>query len=587
MQNPDPAAKTIRFGAYELDLRSGELHKHGVKIKLRDKSFEVLTLLLERPGEVVRREELRARLWPADVFVDFDNNLNTAVTRLREALGDSADKPRFIETLPRRGYRFIAHVSQPARDADRASARKARLAVLPFENLSGDPAQEYFSDGMTEEMITQLAALAPERLGVIARTSAMHYKGARKDIAGIGCELDLDYAVEGSVRRAGDRVRISAQLIQVRDQTHLWAKSYDSELRNILQLQGEVAEAIVRQIDVTVSPAGQRSLRRARPVDPEAHDAYIRGLFEYNKFNPSGLDQAVEHFGLAIEKDPQYALAHAKLAIARAFIGFWGYGPPSETFPKAEAAAGRALALDDTISDAHIALGIVHWFYHWKLEACQREFERAVDLSPNDPTAHWALAMFLGSMKEDHRKAVAGVSLAQELDPLSMSIRSTAGWVFYWSRQFDRAIAHCRKTLEMDENSVQAYLVLGLAALAIGSLNEAVAALEESAARFGDLFSLGDLGLAYGLAGEREKACAVIRQLEETARSQQVPSIFLAYAHSGLEDKDQALDYLEKAYAEHYAPILWLRVSPQYDALRGDPRYERLLHRLDLPPPAC
>lgn len=236
MPDPDRAPKTVRFGAHELDLQSGELRKHGVKIKLRDKSFEVLTLLLERPGEVVKREELRARLWPADVFVDFDNNLNTAVTRLREALGDSAEKPKFIETLPRRGYRFIAHLSQPARGAEQAPTRKARLAVLPFENLSGDPAQEYFSDGMTEEMITQLAALAPERLGVIARTSAMHYKGTRKDIARIGRELDLDYVVEGSVRRAGDRVRISAQLIQVRDQTHLWASSYDSELRNILQL---------------------------------------------------------------------------------------------------------------------------------------------------------------------------------------------------------------------------------------------------------------------------------------------------------------------------------------------------------------
>lgn len=275
------------------------------------------------------------------------------------------------------------------------------------------------------------------------------------------------------------------------------------------------------------------------------------------------------------------------MAITRAFIGFWGYGPPSETFPEAEAAAGRALALDDTISDAHIALGLVYWFHHWRLEACQREFERAVELSPNDPTAHWALGMFLGSMKEDHQKSIAGVSLAQELDPLSMAIRSTAGWVFYWSRQYDRAIAHCRKTLELDPNSVQAYLVLGLAALAIGAFDEAVATLEESAARFGDLFSLGDLGLAYGLAGEYEKVQAVILQLEQRAASHPVPSIFFAYAHLGLEQKDQALDYLEKAYAEHYAHILWLRVSPQYDALRGDPRYQRLLHRLGLPPPAC
>jgi TolB-like protein len=281
-------------------------------------------LLLEHPGEVVTREELRARLWPADVFVDFDSNLNTAVTRLREALGDSAEKPRYVETLPRRGYRFVAPLSTPARGVEGMARRKVRLVALPFDNLSGDPAQEYFSDGMTEELITELACLAPEQLAVIARTSAMHYKGSNEDVARIGRERDVDYVVEGSVRRADHRVRISAQLIQAGDQAHLWAKSYDSELPDALTLQSDVARAIV------------------------------------------------------------------------------------------------------------------HWFHHWNLAACESELECAIDLNPNDPTAHWTLAMFLGSTKEDHQRAATEASLALSLDPRSIAIRSMTWWIHYWARRQTR-----------------------------------------------------------------------------------------------------------------------------------------------------
>jgi TolB-like protein/Flp pilus assembly protein TadD len=578
MQESGPKAKILRFGECDVDLRAGQLYKRGLKVSLRDQSFRVLALLLERPGEVVTREELRRRLWPEDVFVDFDNNLNTAVARLREALCDSADHPRFIETLPKRGYRFVASV---AGSAEAGSTRKAKLAVLPFANLSGDPAEEYFSDGLTEEMIGQLAGLAPDRLGVIARTTAMHYKGSHKDVARIGLELGLDYVLEGSVRREGGQVRISAQLIQVSDQTHLWSRTYDAELRHILKLQSEVAQAVAAQIEIAVPQTGKR---RTGAVDPEAHDAYLKGLYHLSRLNPSELEKAAECFRRAIQTGPGYAQAHAKLALVHSFAGYFGYAAPSEAFPKAEAAAAKALELHDGLADAHFALGLVHWFHTWDLPAAERDIDRAVELSPNDPNGHFGRAMFLASMKEDHPVAAIEMSRARELDPLSMMIRVSQGWVLYWARQYDRLIVHARETIELDENCVQAYNHLGLAYIATAAPGRAVAALEEAARRFGDPLSLAWLGMACAEAGEPEKARAVLRRMEETAASGYMPSLCLSWVHVGLRENQAALDLIAKAYDEHDPVVLWLRVSPSFDALRGEPRYAPMVARLNLPP---
>ncbi len=580
MQESGPNGKIVRFGDYGVDLRAGQLYKRGLKVSLRDQSFQVLALLLERPGEVVTREELRRRLWPEDVFVDFDNNLNTAVARLREALCDSAEHPRFIETLPKRGYRFVASVAAPA---EAGPTRKARLAVLPFANLSGDPAEEYFSDGLTEEMIGHLAALAPDRLGVIARTTAMHYKGSHKDIARVGRELGLDYVLEGSVRREGDQVRITAQLIQVSDQTHIWSKTYDAELRHILKLQSEVAQAVAGRIQIAVPQTGKR---RAGAIHPEAHDAYLKGLYHLSRLNPSELEKADECFRRAILSGPGYAQAHAKLALVHSFAGYFGYAAPSEAFPRAQAAAAKALDLDDGLTDAHFALGLVHWFHTWNLPAAERDIDRAVTLSPNDPNGHFGRAMFLASMKEDHPAAALEMTLARELDPLSMLIRVSEGWVLYWARQFDRLIVHARETIELDENCVQAYNQLGLAFIATGAPGRAVTALEEAAGRFGDPLSLAWLGMACAEAGEPEKARAVLRRMEETATSGYMPSLCLSWVHLGLRENQAAFDLIGKAYDEHDPVVLWLRVSPSFDPLRGEPRYGPMIARLNLPPKA-
>lgn len=570
-----PAPHRTSFGPYEIDFQSGELRKHGRKVRLQAKSFEVLALLLERAGEVVTREELRNRLWPADVAVEFQNNLNTAVARLRHALDDAPDKPKFIETLPRRGYRFVADVIR----APVAAVRKLRIAVLPFENLSGDPGQEYFVDGVTEELITQLAAMAPGSLGVIARTTAMRYRHTRKDVARVGRELNVDYVVEGGVRRVEDRVRISAQLIETSGQTHAWAQSYDVELRDILSAQRAVAQAVARQINLAVSPSTTHA-----PVDPQAFDAYVRGLHEFGKYTQRGFQEAAEHFSSAIAHDAGYARAYAKLALTCATAALWGSVPSAKVMLHAEAAAATALERDPTLADAHVGLGSVHWFLHWDFGAAQREFERAVELNPNDPTAHWVLAAFLGSMREDHEAAAREAALAVELDPLSSLIRASTAWLHYWTREYDRAIAQARSALALDGDCLQAYYVLGGAACFKGSFAEAVEAARSATHRSSDPLTLGLFGLICGLAGEREQADAVLRQMQERAASEYVPSVCLAWLHLGLGDVEKALDWVERAYEERESRVLWLRVAPTYDALRGQPRYQHLLQRLGLPP---
>ncbi|MFN0166230.1 MAG: winged helix-turn-helix domain-containing tetratricopeptide repeat protein [Bryobacteraceae bacterium] len=563
----------LRFSDFEVDLHAGHLQKGGRRVSLREQSFAVLAALLDRPGEVVTREELRKRLWPEDVFVDFDNSLNTAIARLREGLGDSAEHPRLIETLPKRGYRFIGKLV-----AEAGGRKKTRLAVLPFANLSGDAAQEYFCDGMTEEIIGQLAVLAPEHLSVIARTTSMHFKGTQREVAQIGEELNLDYVLEGSVRREGERVRISAQLIQVSDQSHVWAKTYDADLRHVLSLQADVARSIAAQIRIALPEAGIAG----KVVDPQGHDAYLRGLYHLSKQDPAGLRSGAECFEVAIQQDPQYAAGYAKLALCHALAGYFGYTLP-EVYPQAERAARMALELDRNSSDAYSAMGVVHWLYTWDLPGAERNFDRAIELNPNDPQSRMVRATFLATIPEDHAAAAADMDLARALDPLSMQIRINEGWLLYWSRQYDRAMAHARKTIELDENCVQAHGMLGLAAIAAGVPDQAVAALEVAGPRFGDPLSVSWLGMAYAMAGEAKKARAILRRFEGSMVAGYVPLVCPAWVHLGLGERQEALDLIEKAYDAHDAMLLILRVSPSFDTLREEGRYQRLIARLNLP----
>ena len=573
-------AGTARFGPFVLDLRSGELTGNGTRQHLRDKPFEALVLLLEHPGEVVTRDELRERLWPSDVFVDFENNLNAAVNRLREALGDSAHAPRYVETLPRRGYRLLVPVTL---DSAAEAPRRPRLVVLPLDNVGGDDAHDYFAAGLTEELTTQLAAADPEGLGVLARTTASRCAAAGKSIAAIGRDLDVDYVVEGSVRRSAERVRVSVQLIRTRDETHVWARSYDAERRDVLALQGDLASAIAREIEVAVAPVPPR-----RRVDPDAYDAYLRGQHHARRYDrPGAWEAAIACYREAVDRDPQFARAWAALADTRVALAFWGVLPGAAALPPADVEARRALELDPLAWEAHNALGLVEWFHRWDLDGAERSLRRSVELAPGQPRARWTLFMFLGSMRGAYDDALAEADRALELDPLSALLRAQVGWVHYWCGQPERAIAQCRSLLAEHPDSVQALHVLGVASTVMGEHRRAIAACRRACERRRDALSLGYLAMALGRGGRRAQASRLAGELEARSRAEYVPPVCLVWARLATGDTDAAMTRLERLVEDRDPQALWMTFSPTYEALRAHPRFADLLRRLPrLPLPA-
>src|SRR5271169_6563759 len=539
MEAPRPAS-VLRFGTYEVSLQSGEVRKAGLRIRVQQQPMKLLEILLEHPGEVVTREELRGRVWPNESFGDFDQALNIAIGKLRSALGDSAENPRFIETLPKRGYRFIADVSvvdadthpkqlesaaqdlprtesgHPLPDAGLALAPKRRawptrwvivalalvlslpilavflfrshghaptpirsLAVLPLDNLSGDASQDYFADGMTDELITDLAQISALR--VISRTSVMVYQGARKPLPEIARELNVDAVVEGSVLRAGDQVRITAQLIEASTDKHLWSQSYEGELRDTLALQNRVARAIADQIQISLNPREQAALKSAKVVNPEAYVSYLKGRYFWNKRSAESLKVALAYFNQAIEEDPNYAEAYSGLADTYALLGDWQYAvmTPREALPKAKAAAIKALELDDSLGAAHNSLAFCLDGFDWDLDAGGKEFRRAVELSPGYATAHHWYAWHL-SLVGHNDEAIAEMKKAQSLDPLSLIINADLAELFLISRSYDESIEQSRKTIQMDSNFGLAHNQLAQAYLQKRMYSEAIAELQKA-----------------------------------------------------------------------------------------------------------
>ncbi len=580
----------VRFGVFDVDFRAGELRKRGIKIKLHGQPLEVLAMLLERPGEVVTREEIRQKLWPADTFVDFDHGLNKAVTKLREALGDDADNPRFVETLPRRGYRFIGAVEWEHRPRASPTGR-IMLVVLPFDNLSGDLEQEYFADGMTEEMANRLGSLNPEHLGVIARTSAMQYKNRKKAASQIGRELGVDYLVEGSVRRSSSRVRISAQLIQARDQTYLWAASYERDLSDLLMLQSEVATAIAQQIQVQLTTQARAALARTRPVDQEAHDAYLRGAFFQNKLTVDGVKTSIKYFQQAIDKDPSYGMPYVGLAKAYGQLRNFAALPPSEAYANSKAAATKALEIDETVAEAHAQLAWSKVFYDRDWAGAERGYRRALELSPSDATAHQGYAMYFVAMGQLN-EALAEIERAERLDPVSLDIKADKGWFLYYARQPDEAISVLRETLDMDPNFGRSHFFLAHAYELKGMFDQAIAEFQKSSTLFGYGskriasigIEIGSIGHAYAVSGRQGEAMKVLGELERRSRREYVSPYHIALVHLALGDKDRAFAWLERAYQDRYWMMAFLKVDPRLDPLRSDPRYTDLLHRSSLVP---
>ncbi len=620
------ARHSYEFGPFHLDAAERLLLRNGRPIAITPKAFDTLLFLVENSRHLIEKDELLKHVWP-DTFVE-ESTLARNIFVLRKALGDAQDEPQYIETVPTRGYRFVAAVQEvegtphpeaatPERLArtapearrwtwvaafllvavlgatgyfawqhfgppSRPDTGKTMLAVLPFQNLSGDPDQEYFSDGLTEEMITQLGRMHPERLGVIARTSAMQYKNSQKGTDQIGRELGVDYILEGSVRRQGPRVRISAQLIQVSDQTHLWAESYERDRRDILALQTEVARAIANQIRVKLTPQHQARLANLHPVNPEAYELYLKGRHFWNTRSREGLQKAVEHFERAIKKEPNYALAYAGLADSYILLGPNNVRPPKEIYPQAQAAAVKALEMDDTLAEAHTSLAFVKLLYEWNGQEAEKEFRRAMELSPNYPTSHhwyaYALAS-LGRMDE----ALGEIKRAQELDPLSLTINSDVAQILFFAGRYDEGIEQCRRTLDLDPNFGPAYWYLGLLYEEKGMEKEAAAAFLKQASLAGGsaetATALEKASQAQGIKGYWRK---LLELWKKKSKEGTPPAFNWAVACARAGDKDQALKHLEMAYQERHPSMVFVKVEPVFASLRSDPRFADLLRRIGL-----
>ena len=551
MSTSTSTASVLRFGLFDLDVRAGELRKSGMKLRLQGQPLQVLAILLEHAGELVTREELRSQIWTADTFVDFDHSLHNAVARLREVLGDSAETPRYIETLPRRGYRFIAQVGATnVDDSGRrvslraADARQIRsIAVLCLEDLSGDSSHDYFADGMTEALITSLAKI--KALRVISRTSAMQYKGVRKSLPQIARELNVDSVIEGSVLRCGDRIRITAQLIHASNDEHLWAESYERDFRDILSLQSEIARQVADKVKIILTPEEHASLGKNRQVNPEAHELYLKARYHWNKRSEEGVRKALSYFRRAIDFDPTDAQAHAGLADVYNILGYYNSLPPMEAYAEAKASALKALQLDNSLAEPHATLGVIKRDFEWDWAGAEEEFQRAIEISPGFAEAyHWNSTLL--SMMGKHSEALHEKRRALALDPLSVVIRSDLGRMFYFSGDYDRALEQYRAALDMDPNFGSAHLWLANVYEQKGQFEDALAELQTGMRLSSDsTYALAKWGHACGVAGKADEARAALHQLHERSKQKYVSPYDISMVHLGLNELDEAFAWLE------------------------------------------
>jgi TolB-like protein/Tfp pilus assembly protein PilF len=564
---------TVRFGAFELDFKAGELRKQGTRLRLQEQPLLMLQLLLNRPGEVITREELQQKIWSSDIFVDFDHGINNAIKRLREVLGDTAETPRYIETLPRRGYRFIGKI-------ECAAPPMRSLAVLPLENLSHDPQQEYFAEGLTEALITTLAKIG--ELRVVSRSSAMLYKGVRKPLREIARELEVDAIVEGTVLRAGQRVRITAQLIDAANERHLWAESYERHLRDVLHLQAEVAEAIARQVRVKLTPQERAHLAQTQPVNPDAYEAYLKGRYHWLRRSSEELPKAVQYFERAIEMDPTYAAAYAGLADSLSGLGVY-FVAPDQGCGKAKRLALQALEIDPGLAEAHSSFAWATMWYDYDFVTAEREFERSIELSPRYATARMWYGFCLGMMGR-YEESYTEFKRAIRLDPHDIFTYVAFGFASYCARRYDQAIEQFMKSLELDPTIAQAYCGLGWAYTYKSRHDAAIEAVSKALelSPRASLF-LGFLGEVHAAAGHQDEAQKILDRLQELSKTRYVSPHFVGRIYLTLGKKDEALTWLETAYRERAALMVFLKTDPRFDEVRPDPRFQDLMRRMNFP----
>ncbi len=612
-----------KFGQFKADASRGELEKAGTKIRLQEKPFRVLMILLENADQVVSREELRNRLWPADTFVEFDDGLNAAVKKLRIALGDSPDQPRFVETVPRRGYRFIApvkreavqvapeataqataNISQPKPSYSRiwttaavvaglciviATSYALRLhsgstnrqirsvAVLPLENLSHDEEQAFFADGITDELITDLAKTGALR--VISRTSVMHYKDSRKSVPEIARELNVDAVVEGTVSRSDSRVLIRAQLIKAEPEEHIWAESYDRPRGDLVELQGELARDIAEAIRVKLLPKQEEEFARERSADPEAHELYLKGRYFWNKRNQESNRKAFEYFRKAIAKDPNYAQGYAGLADAYAFSGT--DLPIHEAAMKSREMALRALSLDDQLAEAHATLGLIAPQFGWDWQEVDRQLKRAIELNPGFATAfQWHAEVYLVPMGRTN-EAIEEMRKAEQLDPLSPIIATDLGKLLYYARRYDEAETQLKKALELDPEFGVARGLLGAVYFEQRRYAEMQVELERSRPMIGNTAYLSGLIALHAKTGRLKLAKQEMNQLLQIAHRETVDPGEIASRYVLLGDKDNAFAWLDKACTSGSGWAGTINANATWDPLHSDPRFNdvrRCLH---------
>jgi len=563
----------IRFGVFELDQAAGELRREGTKVRLQEQPLQILQILLEQPGKLVPREELQKRIWPSDTFVDFDHGINNAIKRLREALGDTAET-LYVETLPRRGYRFVGKIEHRA-------PQIRSLAVLPLENLSHDPHQDYFAEGLTEALITTLAKIGDLR--VVSRTSAMLYKGVHKPLCEIAGELKVDVIVEGTVLRAGNRVRITAQLIDTTKESHLWAESYERDLRNVLALQSEIAQAIAREIRVKLTPQEKAQFGQQGIVDPEAYEAYLKGRYYWNRRTGEGLGKSVPYFQQAITKDPTYALAYSGLADSLSISAIWSLLAPEEGCRKAKKLALQALEIDSSLAEAHASLAWATMFHDYDFVAAEREFERSIELNPRYATAHEWFGMTLGLMGR-HEEGYTEVQRAIRLDPCSSVMPWALAFVYWCARRDDKALEQCERALDLDPRLTYAFWQRGVIFLNSHNYKDAIVALQRADELSpGVPLIIGYLGAAHAQAGDSVAAQEILNRLTRYSRERYVSPYIFARINIAMDKKDEALRWLDVGYEKRAEWMIWLQSEVGFDSLRSEPRFQDIMRLMNFP----
>ena len=628
-----PAVSSYKFGQFELDLRSYELKRDGEPLRLEKIPMELLIFLVEHHGQLVTREQIIERLWGNLVFLDTEQGVNTAIRKIRQVLLDDPEKPQFLETVVGKGYRFVNNVtakgneSPPSREdlppphgpqmtrnrtrdlwligavsvllllgvvlwavwyrigwatKPRITTSFHSIAVLPLENLSGDPSQEYFADGITDALITQLAKL--HGLRVISRTSIMQYKSLRKPLPDIARDLNVDAVVEGSVSRSGNRVRVTAQLVDAHADRHLWAEEYDRDLREILSLQSELARDIAEKVRANISSEEQLLMARAGTVEPAAYESYLRGRSFWSQRTPAGLKQSIIHFQHAIELDPRYAEAYSGLADAYTALGYTSYWAPRDSFPKAREFANKALQIDSSLAEARASLAYVKLYYDWDWKGAEEELQRAIAVNPNYATAHHWYSVLL-TARGRHDEALSEIGRAHELDPLSVPINTDIGFELYYARRYEEAISHLRSVLQTSPKFPLAHLWLGRAYEQKGMYPEAITEFEQAGTALKDWpVIIAAAGHAYGRWGHKSDATAALHRMNELTKEEYVTPYGMALIFAGLNDREQAIHWLQKAYEDRSHWLVWLNLDPRFDDnVRSDPRFADLLRRMHFP----